>query len=121
MALLHRQSLLDARLINAIDARRRLIGLHERRVRRQQGVQASNAIAIIRRELFGPSPGPAEYNQMLSEKRAQSVADYMFELDSTRRSFTTVEGRGEAEPIADNGTEEGRAKNRRVVFEVIRK
>jgi len=67
------------------------------------------------------SQGAAAYNQTLSERRAQSVADYMFELDPTRKSFTTVEGRGETQPIADNGTAEGRASNRRVVFEVIRK
>jgi OOP family OmpA-OmpF porin len=64
------------------------------------------------------STGPAEYNQMLSERRAQSVADYLISkgLDADR---FTVKGYGESEPIADNTTREGRARNRRVEMRIL--
>ncbi len=56
--------------------------------------------------------GGREYNQKLSEKRAQSVAEYLGErLGHDKISFR---GLGQQQPIADNGTKEGRQKNRRV-------
>ncbi len=62
---------------------------------------------------FTDSSGPEAFNLQLSQKRAQSVADYLVErgIDASR---LTVQGLGEANPIADNHTPEGRAKNRRV-------
>ncbi len=62
---------------------------------------------------YTDSSGPAAYNQKLSERRAQSVADYMVSrgIDAGR---LTVSGMGEENPIADNSTSEGRALNRRV-------
>jgi len=57
------------------------------------------------------STGPEEYNMQLSLRRAQSAADY---LESQGIDSITVKGMGESEPVADNGTREGRAKNRRV-------
>ncbi len=59
------------------------------------------------------SSGPAEYNQGLSERRAQSVADYMAAGGIDAGSMT-VSGQGESQPVADNGTREGRQQNRRV-------
>lgn len=58
------------------------------------------------------SVGSMSYNQMLSERRAGSVRDYM--ATKLAEMDIKAEGRGEAEPIADNETAEGRAKNRRV-------
>lgn len=59
------------------------------------------------------SSGAADYNQMLSEKRAQSVAAVLADrgVDPNRIS---VSGEGESNPIASNETREGRAQNRRV-------
>jgi outer membrane protein len=61
------------------------------------------------------SIGSDAYNQRLSERRAQAVVDYLASkgLD---RSRATVIGHGESKPIADNGTDAGRAQNRRVVI-----
>lgn len=59
------------------------------------------------------SSGPEAYNQGLSERRAQSVADYL-QTFGVQPGDMTVSGRGEAQPVADNGTKEGRKKNRRV-------
>ena len=57
--------------------------------------------------------GGASYNQRLSERRAQSAADYLVlqGVESTRLSNM---GLGEDEPVARNRSEEGRAQNRRV-------
>lgn len=59
------------------------------------------------------SKGSDSYNQELSEKRAKSVARYASEqgVDSERMIIT---GYGEEDPVADNSTEAGRQKNRRV-------
>ncbi|MEM9604264.1 MAG: OmpA family protein [Pseudomonadota bacterium] len=58
------------------------------------------------------SIGSTSYNQMLSERRAASVRDYI--AANLSIDDITAEGRGEAEPIADNSTEAGRERNRRV-------
>ncbi len=64
------------------------------------------------------SVGTAGYNERLSKDRAQSVANWLIEngIDAGRM---TVKGYGESQPIADNATEEGMQKNRRVIFEII--
>ncbi len=59
------------------------------------------------------SVGSAEYNQQLSLQRAQVIVDYMVSKGIPADRIVAV-GRGEAEPIADNGTPEGRARNRRI-------
>ncbi len=70
---------------------------------------------------YTDSRGAAEYNQKLSEMRAEAVADYMVKQDPTRATFINPVGRGEADPIASNDTAEGRQSNRRVVLRVIGK
>ena len=59
------------------------------------------------------STGKAAYNQMLSEKRAKSVADYLVS-QGVDGAILSSKGMGMNSPIADNRTAEGRAKNRRV-------
>jgi OOP family OmpA-OmpF porin len=70
---------------------------------------------------YTDSSGPDAYNQKLSERRAVAVADYLIAQDPTRDAFINAMGRGEADPIGDNGTDDGRRMNRRVVLEVIGK
>jgi len=64
------------------------------------------------------SVGADAYNQKLSEKRAQAVKDYLTgkQIDASR---VYVEGKGEKQPVADNKSADGRAKNRRVEIEVV--
>ena len=61
------------------------------------------------------SMGAEEYNMNLSRRRAESVRDFLV-ANYSQLSGTqfTVRGMGESNPVADNGTEEGRAQNRRV-------
>ncbi|MDR2214815.1 MAG: OmpA family protein [Nevskiaceae bacterium] len=61
------------------------------------------------------SIGSQEYNLRLSLRRAQTATDYLVARGAARSSLI-VSGRGLAEPIADNATEEGRALNRRVTL-----
>lgn len=61
--------------------------------------------------------GTAQYNQWMSERRAQSVADY-FISQGINSSRITVIGRGENNPVANNNNELGRAQNRRVELTV---
>jgi outer membrane protein OmpA-like peptidoglycan-associated protein len=61
------------------------------------------------------SIGTASYNQKLSERRANSTADYLISLGVSSGRVTT-KGLGESDPVATNSTAEGRAQNRRVEF-----
>lgn len=82
-------------------------------------VQLLNQYPQAQVEIVGytDSSGAAEYNQKLSEKRAQSVAAMLADrgVDSSRMS---VSGEGENNPIASNETSEGRSQNRRVEISV---
>jgi outer membrane protein OmpA-like peptidoglycan-associated protein len=61
------------------------------------------------------STGNAANNQTLSEARSQAVVDKLVE-NGIARDRLKAAGKGQTSPIADNGTDEGRAKNRRVEF-----
>ncbi len=74
-------------------------------------VKASNGHEKITIIGHTDSTGPEDYNLKLSERRAESAAEF---LRSLGIDDITTEGRGESEPIASNATREGRAKNRRV-------
>jgi OOP family OmpA-OmpF porin len=64
------------------------------------------------------SVGSDVYNQKLSVKRAESVKAYLVSKGIEKNRIYT-EGKGEKQPVADNKTTEGRAKNRRVEIEVV--
>lgn len=63
------------------------------------------------------SVGPEEYNMGLSVRRATSVKDYMVS-EGIDAGIIDVSGQGESNPVADNGTNEGRAQNRRVEIRI---
>jgi outer membrane protein OmpA-like peptidoglycan-associated protein len=64
--------------------------------------------------------GDEAYNLKLSLQRAQSVADFLMYCQKIDPKLFKIVGKGESEPIADNTTDEGRAKNRRVEIELAK-
>jgi OOP family OmpA-OmpF porin len=64
------------------------------------------------------SDGSDAYNQKLSVRRAEAVKDYLTSKGVEKNRVYT-EGKGEKQPVADNKTKEGKAKNRRVEIEVV--
>lgn len=64
------------------------------------------------------SVGTNAYNQKLSVRRSEAVKAYLVSKGIEKNRVYT-EGKGELQPVADNKTKEGRAKNRRVEIEVV--
>lgn len=64
------------------------------------------------------SVGSDDYNQKLSIRRSEAVKAYLVS-SGVEKNRVYTEGKGEKQPIADNKTSEGRAKNRRVEIEVV--
>ncbi|HSI47899.1 MAG TPA: OmpA family protein [Ideonella sp.] len=64
------------------------------------------------------SVGSDAYNQKLSVRRSEAVKEYLVSKGVEKNRVYT-EGKGEKQPVADNKTAEGRAKNRRVEIEVV--
>ena len=85
--------------------------------------QVANTIladdTIVQVEIQGHSDnvGDLVYNQSLSEARARAVVQALIERGVPAEKLT-ARGFGTQRPIGDNGTEEGRALNRRVGFEI---
>lgn len=67
---------------------------------------------------YTDNTGAVDYNQTLSEKRAQSVYDYLMQqgVSSDRMEY---EGKGVHDPVADNTTPEGHSLNRRVEILIL--
>ncbi len=59
------------------------------------------------------STGPASWNDVLSRRRAEAVKKYLVDHGVSESRIVSVTGYAATQPIADNGTKEGRSKNRR--------
>jgi OOP family OmpA-OmpF porin len=79
-----------------------------------QGINLEVIIAVGHTD----SVGTDAYNQRLSVRRAEAVKAYLVSKGIEKNRVYT-EGKGEKQPVADNKTAEGRAKNRRVEIEVV--
>jgi outer membrane protein OmpA-like peptidoglycan-associated protein len=74
---------------------------------------------VVRIEGYTDSIGTIEFNKQLSLERAQSVVQYLVSKHIDMGRLEAV-GFGPENPIADNDTEEGRQKNRRVQFRIVK-
>ena len=79
-----------------------------------QGINLEVIIAVGHTD----SVGSDAYNQKLSVRRSEAVKAYLVSKGIEKNRVYT-EGKGEKQPVADNKTKEGRAKNRRVEIEVV--
>ncbi|RID99790.1 outer membrane protein OmpA [Simplicispira hankyongi] len=83
-------------------------------VSKVQGINLEVIIAVGHTDSIGTDA----YNQKLSVRRAEAVKAYLVSK-GIEKSRVYTEGKGEKQPVADNKTKEGRAKNRRVEIEVV--
>jgi len=84
-------------------------------------VEIANAFSNARIRIEGntDTDGSRASNVALSKKRAQAVADYLIQEYNMPRNRFVVVGNGPDNPVADNNTSAGKAKNRRTDFELI--
>ncbi len=75
-------------------------------------------IEKVRIEGHTDNRGDAAYNQDLSQRRAEAVAGYLAGK-GVDRGRLEAKGYGPSQPVADNNTKDGRAKNRRVEFKIV--
>ena len=75
--------------------------------------------ANIRLDGYTDSIGTDAYNIKLSERRGTTVMNYLIKEAGVDSSRITAVGHGKADPVADNKTPEGRAKNRRVEVSIL--
>jgi outer membrane protein OmpA-like peptidoglycan-associated protein len=83
------------------------------RLARISGIVLAYPDLKLKVEGYTDSIGSDEYNQTLSEKRAESVRDYIVSSGVTMNNVA-AQGLGKSEPVADNSTAAGRKLNRRV-------
>jgi len=78
-------------------------------------------LANVKIEGHTDSMGTEQYNQKLSEQRANAVKNYLIQKGAVQRADISTVGYGESRPIADNKTDAGRAENRRVDILILEK
>lgn len=86
-----------------------------------QVINAHPELVKIRIEGHTDNVGGKAYNLDLSKRRAAAVRDHLVNKGGVDASRLSTEGYGFEKPIADNSTEEGRAKNRRVAFTIVKR
>lgn len=82
-------------------------------------VKEYNKAVYIEVQGHTDATGTDEYNMSLGEKRAEAVRRYMNEQTEIPLHLITAISYGESKPVADNGTRQGRAQNRRVVIRIL--
>jgi outer membrane protein OmpA-like peptidoglycan-associated protein len=85
----------------------------------QRLADVANNCAGVRLEIAGftDADGSAEHNQLLSERRAEAIAEFLADAGVGRDRLKAV-GYGETQPLAPNDTQRNKAQNRRIEFSV---
>jgi len=83
-------------------------------------LEENPAVKLVRIEGHTDNRGAEAYNRKLSQRRADSVRDYLINQGVSPNRLA-AEGYGESKPIAPNDTAEGRRNNRRVEFDILRR
>ena len=83
-----------------------------------QVLESEPQIKKIQVEGYTDSSGAENHNRKLSKQRADAVREYIIGKGIDGKRLVT-KGFGPDDPIADNGTKEGRAANRRVEFKIL--
>lgn len=83
-------------------------------------VKADSSIVKIKIIGYTDGDGRSGYNNAISEYRAKAVASYLMQGGINKR-YLSVTWKGEKDPVARNDTDEGKAKNRRVLIVLRRK
>ena len=82
-------------------------------------IVAENKGVFFEIEGYTDSSGEPAYNEKLGEERAMAVRNYLHDQHKIALSRMEVISYGEANPVADNKSKDGRAQNRRVVIKVL--
>jgi len=85
----------------------------------QEVLGSLNEVPGLTLQIIGhtSNDGKESYNNRLSRKRAEAVRDYLVK-NGINKNRLSAEGKGDKVPVADNDTEEGKMKNRRIEFVV---
>lgn len=82
-------------------------------------IKANPHIRRLRIEGHASSDGDAAVNETLSQSRADAVREHLVDDGGVDASVLESKGYGASQPLADNDTEEGRERNRRVEFNIV--
>jgi outer membrane protein OmpA-like peptidoglycan-associated protein len=78
-------------------------------------------IALVEVQGHTDASGTPEKNQLLSQQRAEAVVAYMTKSGGVAAERLRAKGFGQDKPLADNDSAEGKQKNRRVEFHIIKR
>lgn len=80
-----------------------------------------NKNSIIEMSGYTDNTGNENFNLKLSKDRVKSVENYLVKVRGIKKNRILTKGYGSQNPVADNDTEAGRQKNRRVEFTILKK
>ena len=83
-------------------------------------MQADGQVEVVRVVGYADDSGRKGYNNAISEFRAEAVGNYLLSVGLAKKKLY-VTWVGAQQPVARNDTDEGRAANRRVVINVLKK
>ncbi|MFK8052389.1 MAG: OmpA family protein [Woeseiaceae bacterium] len=111
------KDIIELRGVNFESNSDRLLPTAAERLDRAAATLRKNDDLVVEVAGHTDSDGAAAYNESLSERRARAVRNYLVNAGATAANLS-VKGYGEANPIADNGSAQGKAANRRVELRI---